>query len=263
MSFDAADYRRAAAHLAVPVPHIMAMSAVESSGETFWVMDGRLVVPIRYEAHIFGQRTGYVHNRLHPDLSCRGWNPELAARTRAGAVDQLRRAEKIDRQAARESTSFGGFQVMGFHWHRLGYASVDAFVESMSDRGDDGQMDAFARFVDADDILQAALRDGDWDTVELRYNGGGYGGAYADKLRAAVRLYADPSAAGGVPAPRALRKGDKGADVVVLQRALGLRADGDFGPATDAAVRLMQETHGLVVDGVVGTMTRRALGLSQ
>ena len=31
-----------------------------------------------------------------------------------------------------------------------------------------------------------------------------------------------------------LKKGDRGRDVAVLQAKLGITADGDFGPATDA-----------------------------
>ena len=59
--------------------------------------------------------------------------------------------------------------------------------------------------------------------------------------------------------PRALRQGDSGDDVVALQRALCVIADGSFGPATDATVRRLQAQHRLVVDGIVGRMTRDAL----
>jgi len=59
----------------------------------------------------------------------------------------------------------------------------------------------------------------------------------------------------------ALTRGTAASGVVALQEALGVSADGDFGPLTEAAVRAYQSAHGLVVDGVVGPATRAALGL--
>ncbi len=71
----------------------------------------------------------------------------------------------------------------------------------MSDHGDDGQMDAFARFLESDHALRASLAIGAWLDVEQRYNGGGYGGAYAAKLEAAAALYSGREAPS---APRVL-----------------------------------------------------------
>jgi peptidoglycan hydrolase-like protein with peptidoglycan-binding domain len=56
-----------------------------------------------------------------------------------------------------------------------------------------------------------------------------------------------------------LRIGDRGPRVAALQRALGVQADGIFGPRTRAAVRAFQRRHGLLVDGIVGPQTRAAL----
>jgi peptidoglycan hydrolase-like protein with peptidoglycan-binding domain len=50
-------------------------------------------------------------------------------------------------------------------------------------------------------------------------------------------------------------------DVRALQQALGVPADGVFGPQTQRAVKRYQRRHGLTVDGVVGPQTRQALGL--
>ena len=59
-----------------------------------------------------------------------------------------------------------------------------------------------------------------------------------------------------------LRPGDSGARVKALQRALGVTADGAFGPVTKRAVIAFQRAHGLEAKGVVGPLTARALGLS-
>jgi len=56
--------------------------------------------------------------------------------------------------------------------------------------------------------------------------------------------------------------GDKNASVKVLQTALKINADGDFGPATDRAVRAFQTSKGLTADGVVGAKTWAALGVT-
>jgi hypothetical protein len=53
----------------------------------------------------------------------------------------------------------------------------------------------------------------------------------------------------------------RGASVAAVQRALGLPADGVYGPATRRAVRAFQRRHGLTPDGVAGPRTLAALGL--
>lgn len=265
MSFDLADYRRGAGQLAAPSRHLMAVSAIESSGETFWQIGNRWVPPIRLEAHWFGKLTGHRFNDSHPHISSRAWNPALAANTKAGAWAQYEEAKELAADAAAEACSWAGFQIMGFHWRVMGYANVAAFVDDVDGPEDDGQMDMFVRFVRADQRLLQAIRVGDWQTWETVYNGGGYGGAYAAKIRNWLATHADGEG-GSLPTtvPRVLRKGHRGADVAALQRALGLAlVDGDFGQQTEDAVKAFQScTKGLVVDGVVGVMTLRALGLA-
>lgn len=56
-----------------------------------------------------------------------------------------------------------------------------------------------------------------------------------------------------------LRNGSRGADVMRLQRALHLIADGIFGKQTEMAVMEFQRLHGLEADGVVGPNTWAAV----
>jgi hypothetical protein len=52
-----------------------------------------------------------------------------------------------------------------------------------------------------------------------------------------------------------------GSTVKAVQRALGIPADGIYGPQTKRAVRRFQRAHGLVVDGLAGPQTLQALGV--
>jgi putative chitinase len=56
-----------------------------------------------------------------------------------------------------------------------------------------------------------------------------------------------------------LRRGSKGEAVKKMQAKLGLTADGDFGPGTEAAVKKWQAANGLSADGIVGPKTLAAL----
>jgi peptidoglycan hydrolase-like protein with peptidoglycan-binding domain len=56
-----------------------------------------------------------------------------------------------------------------------------------------------------------------------------------------------------------LSAGSEGRQVQLLQQALGITADGNFGPETEAAVRKFQASKGLSVDGIVGPATSAAL----
>lgn len=255
-------YKNLASRLKAPLAHVLAVDEVESSGLAFWQLGAELLPSIRHEAHHFGNCTRHVYNATHPTISAREWNPALAAKTWAGAWAQHREAEALDKNCADTSASWGRFQVMGFNWRGLRYGSIAEFVLSMY--REEGQAEAFARYIEADPVLQRALIRGDWRVVAERYNGKGAINQYAPKLDRAAKRHgaqAQPQAA------RALREGDQGDDVAELQAALEAHGhelgaiDGQFGPATAAAVRAFQEANGLVADGIAGTMTKSWLGL--
>ncbi|MEZ0228996.1 MAG: peptidoglycan-binding protein [Planctomycetota bacterium] len=88
------------------------------------------------------------------------------------------------------------------------------------------------------------------------------------KYRAGVWSGGSGSTGGGSgTVATVLRRGSTGSKVEALQRALNsngahLTVDGDFGPATETAVRNFQKAHGLTADGIAGPNTLRALNLS-
>jgi hypothetical protein len=57
------------------------------------------------------------------------------------------------------------------------------------------------------------------------------------------------------PALPVLRMGSHGPDVAELQRLLGIKDDGSFGPKTAAAVMNFQRSNGLDADGICGPLT--------
>jgi hypothetical protein len=172
------DYQAAADRLGVEVAAVKAIAEVESSGRGF--RDGLPI--IRLEAHWFGKLTNYKYSADYPHISCRAWTPSLAARNQGEAWVQFDEAASLDEGAAIQATSWGAFQIMGFHWRALSYESPRAMREAMGT--DAGQLDAFVRFVEADAVLVDALRRHDWHAFAARYNGLGqverYAGLMAD-----------------------------------------------------------------------------------
>ena len=56
-----------------------------------------------------------------------------------------------------------------------------------------------------------------------------------------------------------LRKGSRGEGVKIMQEALGIGADGVFGPGTERALKAWQAENGLVADGIAGPRTLEKL----
>jgi hypothetical protein len=87
--------------------------------------------------------------------------------------------------------------------------------------------------------------------------------AYGYKVTGGSPLPSVPVSASG----EILKRGSQGPAVQVLQSkltALGYNTkgiDGNFGPNTENAVRSFQKTHHLKADGVVGSSTKKALGI--
>lgn len=163
----------AAATLDVPVTVIRAIHEVESRNAGF-LADGR--PSILFERHVFFRRLR--SHGIDPEPHAHRY-PGLVSTTpggyrgNAGEHVRLAAAERIHRDAARESASWGAFQIMGYHWKLLGYDSLDDFIDRMH-RHESDHLEAFIRFIQADRRLHTALIKQDWATFARGYNGPAY-----------------------------------------------------------------------------------------
>lgn len=99
------------------------------------------------------------------------------------------------------------------------------------------------------------------DGRELKISGS-TGATLAGLAIAVAAVSASPDQA--MAATTAITQGTSGESVVNVQKALGIEADGQYGPKTEAAVMDFQIRQGLKqVDGVVGKETATALGLDE
>lgn len=179
------DIAGAARALDVDAAAVRAVVEIESRGVGF-LADGRPV--ILFERHI-----------MHRRLAAIGRDAGLLARYLPDAInsapggyqggasehDRLYLARQIDPVSAVESASWGLFQIMGFHWRALGYASAFEFEARMA-RSEGEQLGAFVSFIRINTALHAALKRRDWAAFAAGYNGPAYArNQYDLKLAAA------------------------------------------------------------------------------
>ena len=83
-----------------------------------------------------------------------------------------------------------------------------------------------------------------------------------------MTLTGGTSSGGGSTSSGVLKRGGSGADVKTMQQKLknwgyySGSVDGIFGSGTESAVKLFQRTNGLTADGIVGSATAAALGMT-
>lgn len=228
------DFHRAAGTIVCDLATIRAVWAVECAGKPF--RNDRSLTR-RFEPH-------------HMPGATTSWRDSLRLsfgdRERAFAA-----AWDADPDGALRATSWGGPQIMGFNVADTWYPTTEQMVSAMA-ATEAAQLNAFVLLIRSWG-LDGALRAQDWRTFARHYNGPGQVTVYAGRMEAAYREIA------GAASPVVLRVGATGADVAVLQRALGIPDDGRFGPQTDRAVRSFQKKHHLPIDGVVGARTWAAL----
>ena len=154
---------------------LAAIASVESSGNGF-DKDGQ--VKVRFEPHHFNKRS---ETKMPFTDGGKGFSRIASETNRAAYLN----ACEIDDSAAIESTSFGMFQIMGFHWKSLGYDSPQAFAEGMNYEA--GQYRAFSLFIMRNKNLRDVAREGEPTLDDFRkfartYNGPSNVENYAAKM---------------------------------------------------------------------------------
>jgi N-acetylmuramidase/Putative peptidoglycan binding domain len=251
--FDDKAIEAAAKKLGCAVAAVRSVIDVESRGG--FLPDGR--PKILFERHYFSRLTKHAHDAKHPDISAKKFGGYKGG---AAEYERLGRAIALNRDAALRSASWGAFQIMGDNCKLAGFKNVEDYVAATV-AGEPEQLDAFVSFV-TNTNLDDELRRLDWVGFARGYNGPAYAvNKYDRKLAAAYEFHSAGGARATSPLP-VLKMGDTGEAVKTLQKALGIKDDGDFGPGTKAAVVAFQQKHRLYADGVVGKNSWVKLGVS-
>lgn len=172
-SLQQTDLEWAASELACDVAAVMAVSEVESRGRGFF---GSGKPAILFERHWMRRRLN--HYGIDPTPYIRK-EPNIVNSKTGGYKggerehERLAKAAAIHETSALESASWGAYQIMGFHWHSLGYDSVQHFVKEM-EKGERQHLEAFVRFIKNDHVLLKAIRNRAWASFAKRYNGPAY-----------------------------------------------------------------------------------------
>lgn len=248
--------------LGVEAAALLAVAEVESAGVSEWKVSGKNRPPIRFEGHYFYRKL--KGDKLKAAVAAGLANPNVGGVKNPASYSAryglLERAAKIDHAAAYESTSWGLGQVMGAHWKKLGYRSVDEMVNTANTV--DGQIAIMAKYIQKFGLVDELQTKG-WQSFADQYNGpASRKNRYGEKIAAAYKNYVKVLAGAvtdnGVP---------DGGNATVKQyqkdlKRLGFYAgavDGIAGRQTIAAVKAFQKANGLVADGKYGKMTDEAV----
>ena len=160
--------------LGIEVAALRAVIEVECKGSGFNA-DGTPV--ILFERHVFRQRLIANGKAVVADKVVRE-RPDLCSKS-TGAYGlysaqhgRLNAAAQYHRDSALESASWGIGQVMGYHWHALGYPSLQAFINAMY-KDEASQLDAMCRYIKVNNLVNA-LKNKDWKSFAHSYNGAAY-----------------------------------------------------------------------------------------
>lgn len=207
-------FNQAATLLTVPESYVRAIAEVESRGASF-LNDGR--VKILFERHWFYKKLKEALDTKKDTRENIAIKFKVALTTSSADLfalilksysdicntspggylgnsaewKRLELAMDLDVEAACQSTSYGGYQIMGFNCLVCGYKTAAemavAFAESES-----VQFLSLVKFIKGNPNMLTALRKGNWAGFAEAYNGKDYAkNKYDEKLAAAVAKWSN------------------------------------------------------------------------
>lgn len=189
--------------------------------------------------------------------------------------DDANRTSKLGNTAPGDGWKHRGrgiIQLTGKNNYQAFATSVGMTIDQVIDyvQTKDGAIESAAWFWNSRNINVPADAD-DIDRVSKLVNGGTIGLEERRELyHKAQKVLSStpgktvtetPTAQPAATSSTTLRVGSKGPDVIALQKALGIKADGVYGQGTSDAVKKYQSAKGLTADGVAGPATLKSLGI--
>jgi type VI secretion system secreted protein VgrG len=162
------DYKKAAADLDCEIEAIKAVAITETGNSgSFYDFYEDLVPSILFERHYFSRLTGGLYDETHPEISNRvtGGYGKFSAQ-----YNKLVIAHSLDSSAALKSASWGRFQIMGANHKLCNYETVEEFVYDLS-LSENNHLRCFVEFIKNNHQLHKAIKEKDWLTFALKYNG--------------------------------------------------------------------------------------------
>jgi len=186
------DLEDLAKELKLEVAAVKAVYEVESSGRGF-LTSGK--PKILFEGHVFWKRLkkhGLNPSELkagNEDVLYSKWTTKFY-KGGEREYERLNKAKRLHKAAAMESASWGIFQIMGYHYKKVGYNSVENYVKAMN-KSERFHLMAFGEFIKSEGLVKH-LKNKNWAKFARGYNGRGYKkNKYDTKLAAAYKKYSN------------------------------------------------------------------------
>ena len=170
------DYEEAANFLDIELPALQAVAKIESFNNGFTNSHKPTIL---FEGQVFWQELS-KRNLLNRTLSTYKNIDDILYKSQTRKYykngdaewERLNRAKQINEEAAICSTSYGMFQIMGFNYDVCLCTSVLEY-ELFNFASAKEQLLLFCKYIHTEGLTKY-LRDKNWKTFALRYNGPGY-----------------------------------------------------------------------------------------